>query len=159
MKTNLLFPNKFKLVGWIILSISTIAGFFFITEIFEFKFLENTKVFAIFSSMFLTEDVCLGVTTTNLSDEIISVLFIIGAMFVAFSREKVEDEFVAKIRMESLMIATYISYAILTFCIFFFYGLGFFYVMIFNMFTVLVIFILRFYYMLNRVKKNFIPES
>ncbi|HNX85002.1 MAG TPA: hypothetical protein PKK03_11175, partial [Bacteroidales bacterium] len=85
--------------------------------------------------------------------------FIISAFFVAFSREKTEDEFIARIRLESLLWATYINYGILLFCFMFFYDFGFFYVMIINMFTVLVIFIIRFQYLLHRAKKSLSHEK
>jgi hypothetical protein len=72
---------------------------------------------------------------------------------VAFAKEKHEDEYIAKTRMESFLWATYINYAILLFCFMFFYGVGFMYVMIFNMFTLIILFIIRFNYVLYRSTK------
>jgi hypothetical protein len=73
---------------------------------------------------------------------------------VAFAKEKHEDEFIAKIRLESFLWATYINYAILLFSFLFFYGIGFMYVMIFNMFTIIILFIVRFNYILYRSTKQ-----
>lgn len=56
----------------------------------------------------------------NRLSSIVGVLFMTGALFVAFSREKTEDEFIAKIRLESLLWATYINYGVLLFCFLFF---------------------------------------
>jgi Ca2+-dependent lipid-binding protein len=78
----------------------------------------------------------------------------LGAVMVAFAKEKHEDEFIAKIRLESFLWATYINYAILLFSFLFFYGIGFMYVMIFNMFTIIILFIVRFNYILYRSTKQ-----
>lgn len=151
MKSRILFPNYFKRVGWMILIPATILGILSVFEILEFDFLENTKVFAIIGTdNFFGSTSFFNVIKNNIADELIGLLFIIGAILVAFSKEKHEDEFIAKIRLESLVWATYVNYAILAFCMIFFYSISFFYVMIFNMFTVLIFFIIRYYYMLYK---------
>lgn len=159
MKTSLLLPNRFKRPGWIILVPSALLGLFIIIFDYKFEFLDS-RVFTIYSgSEPFKDSVVLGFIKANLTDTIVGVLFLIGAVFVAFSKEKTEDEFIAKIRLESLLWATYINYGILLFCFLFFYEFEFLYVMIFNMFTILVIFIIRFYYMLHRAKKSLSHEK
>jgi len=154
MKTKLLLPNQFKKPGWILLIPSTLLGLFIIIFDYRFDFLD-ARIFTIYSGSFLPEkSVLFGFIDENLTNTVVGILFIIGALFVAFSREKTEDEFIAKTRLESLLWATYINYGILLICFVFFYEMEFLYVMIFNMFTILVIFIIRFYYMLHRAKKN-----
>jgi hypothetical protein len=157
MKTKFLFPNRFKRIGWILLIPSAILGFLVLFFDLEFKFL-NLKVFAIFSETLsfsgegFSRFFCID--ENNITDEIVSILFLIGAIFVAFSKEKQEDEFIAKVRLESLVWATYINYAILIFCIVFFFSTGFLTVMILNMFTILLFFIIRFYFILYKTKKS-----
>ena len=158
MKTKLLLPNKFKTPGWIMLIPTTLFGLYIIFSGFEFDFLD-AKVFTFYSNEILGESVTMGFVKTNLTLTVTGILFIISAFFVAFSREKTEDEFIARIRLESLLWATYINYGILLFCFLFFYDFGFFYVMIFNMFTILVIFIIRFQYLLYRAKKSLSHEK
>lgn len=159
MKTKLLLPNQFKKPGWILLIPSTLLGLFIIIFDYDFKFLD-ARVFTIYSqTLFSEERVTFGFMNGNLTGTITGVLFIIGALLVAFSKEKTEDEFIAKIRLESLLWATYINYGILLFCFLFFYEIEFLYVMIFNMFTILVIFIIRFYYMLHRAKISLSHEK
>jgi hypothetical protein len=159
MKTNLLLPNKFKKPGWIILIPSALLGLFMIIFDYEFDFLD-ARVFTIYYNPLLSgDDVLFGFIQENLTNTIAGILFIIGALLVAFSREKTEDEFIAKTRLESLLWATYINYGVLLFCFIFFYEFEFLYVMIFNMFTILVIFIIRFYYMLHRAKKMLSHEE
>jgi hypothetical protein len=158
METRFLLPNKFKLIGWILLVPSTILG---IIQIFcllgsGLKFLD-VKMFTIYSGSFApwgSSSVIFGLDKVNLTGTIIGILFILGAVMVAFAKEKHEDEFITKIRLESFLWATYINYAILIFCFLFFYGTGFMYVMIFNMFTVIILFIVRFNFMLYRSTKQ-----
>lgn len=158
MKPKLLFPNQFKRIGWFILVPSTILGILNLFFDFELEFLD-AKVFYIYSESFLNPGNTLGFDSNNITNEIVGILFIIGSIFVAFSRESHEDEFIAKTRLESLVWATYANYAILIFCFLFFYDFGFFYVMIFNMFTILIFFIIRFYYILYKTNKSLSYEK
>jgi len=80
--------------------------------------------------------------------EIISLLMITGLMIVGFSRLKIEDERVAQIRLESLQWGIYANYLTLALCILLVYGGAFLAVMIYSMFMPLVIFLLRFYWLL-----------
>lgn len=158
METRFLLPNKFKLIGWILLVPSTILG---IIQIISLKgsgveFLD-AKMFTIYSGSFApwgSSPIVFGIDKVNLTGTIIGILFILGAIMVAFAKEKHEDEFIAKKRLESFLWATYINYAILLFCFLFFYGIGFMYVMIFNMYTIIILFIIRFHYILYRSKKQ-----
>jgi hypothetical protein len=158
MKSKLLLPNYMKRIGWMILVPSIIFGILVLFEIVNFRFLD-VKVFALYSSMILEDDIIMGIYKSNIADEILLILCILGGIFIAFSKEKQEDEFIAKIRLESLVWAIYINYAVLIFCTLFFYGFGFYYVMIFNMLTILLFFIIRFYLILYLSKKSLIHEK
>ncbi|HIB36853.1 MAG TPA: hypothetical protein EYO36_04685 [Mesonia sp.] len=117
----------------------------------------NTEVFALAANT-----IHIGVTDnpiyfrfveTNLLDEIIELLLIIGGICIAFSKHKDEDEFISKLRLDSLLWATYINYGVLIFSILFIYELSFFYVLVANMFTILLLFIIRFNWVLIRSAK------
>ena len=82
------------------------------------------------------------------ADEIMSLLMIAGLMIVSFSRLKIEDERVTQIRLESLQWGIYTNYLALALCILLVYGGAFFTVMTYSMFTPLIIFLLRFYWLL-----------
>jgi hypothetical protein len=153
MKSNYLLPYRFKTVGWFIFITGLVLGFisFFIVK--EPTFLD-CKVFALSEIEFLGKHKFIEFIENNIFDEIISVFIIVGAIFVAFSKEKQEDEYISKIRLESLLWATYINYFILLFTIVFFYGGTFFWVMIFNMFTILFVFIIRFKWALWKFKNS-----
>jgi hypothetical protein len=159
MKTKFLFPNQFKRIGWILLIPSTILGVLIIFFDFKLKFLDS-KVFTIYSKeLFAETPTFLGFVKGNYAATIVGILFLIGAIFVAFSKEKHEDEFVAKIRLESLVWAIYINYTILALCFLFFFSTEFLLVMIFNMFTILIFFIIRFYYVLYKSNKSLSHEK
>jgi len=159
MKTQFLFPHGMKRIGWILLIPAAILGFFVIFFNFQASFLD-CRVFAAYSGAtgWFSENT-VGMIENNITDEIAAILFIIGALFVAFSKENQEDEFIAKTRLESLVWAVYVNYAILALCILLFYNMGFLTVMIINMFTILIFFIIRFYYILYRNKKSLSHEK
>jgi hypothetical protein len=158
MKTKLLFPNQFKNVGWFILIPSTILGILILFFNVKFEFL-RAKAFTIYCEGFYTPPTIFGLINVNYTATIVGVLFLIGAILVAFSKEKHEDEFIAKTRLESLVWATYINYAILALCFLFFYNTEFLLVMIFNMFTILIFFILRFYFIIYKSGKSLSHEK
>jgi L-asparagine transporter-like permease len=133
---------------------SALVGLLFLFEVINLSFLNNLKVPAIYSIGLFEKGQFFTILTNNIADELICIFFIIGAIFVAFSKEKNEDEFISKIRLDSLVWATYINYAILVFCMLFFYEMTFLYVMIFNMFTILILFIIRFYYLVYKSKRQ-----
>lgn len=155
MKTRFLLPNKCKMIGWILIIPSSILGLFVIFDDFKLSFLD-VRVFSIcsggtapwdFTNSFVFEK-------HNITGTAIGIIFLLGALMVSFAREKKDDEFISKKRLESLLWATIINYLILLFCFMFFYAIGFMYVMIFNMFTILILFILRFHYVLYRSSKS-----
>ncbi|OYX22407.1 MAG: hypothetical protein B7Z06_11705 [Flavobacteriales bacterium 32-35-8] len=76
--------------------------------------------------------------------ELILISIIFGGLIIGFSKEKVEDEFIYKLRKDSLVWALIFNYAVLTFLIFFIYSYTFVHVMVLNMFTPLIFFIVRF---------------
>lgn len=155
MKPNYLLSNQFKKIGWVIFIPSMILGLLFVIFQFRPKFLD-IKVFAILDSSSAPWDSWVNfcvVTQTNAIDEIIGILLITSLFFIAFSKEKKEDEFIFKIRLESLLWATYINYATLIFTILFVYGGAGLWVLVFNVFTILIFFIIRFNWVIGKSGK------
>ncbi|RPH31255.1 MAG: hypothetical protein EHM93_14385 [Bacteroidales bacterium] len=159
MKTKLLLPNQFKKIGWCLLIPGLIFGLLTLFFELDFEFLK-VHVFSIYSSgSIFGHPTFFEILKNNITDELIAILIIIGAIFVALSKEKNEDEFILKNRLDSLVWAVYINYAILLFCIIFFYDMDFLTVMMINMFTILIFFIIRFYYVLYKSKKDMSHEK
>ncbi len=152
MKLNYLFPNKYKKIGWLIFIPSAIIGL--ITLILDFE--PNSLDFnvpAIFIEELLGDKHFFGIVNNNILNEILGVLILLSSLLVAFSKEESEDEYISKIRLESLVWAVYFNYAILLISFVLIFDLAFLWVMIFNMFTILLFFIIRFNWQISKLKK------
>lgn len=147
MSHKLLLPNKYKMTGWIILIPSFIFGIFITITGYQLDWLD-AKMLSIFPSQILGSKEFFSVITVNFTNTIVGVLFIAGCLLVGFTKEKNEDEFIANIRLSSLLWAVFVNYSLLLIAFIFIYESAFLNVMIYNMFTVLLIFILRFNYIL-----------
>lgn len=144
MLRQILLPNRFKLIGWILLIPAAILGFLLMLGDLESKLKINSKVFALYNDEIMGSERHTGIISTDITITLVGVFFILGALMVGFSKEKKEDEYVANLRFSSLMWAVWVNYVLLLLSFIFIYGMGFFHVMIYNMFTVLIIFIGRF---------------
>ena len=153
MKTKYLFPNRFKIIGWFLFIPGIILGILYLLYEPHPEFLDST-VFAIAESLFKFSFII-----NNVYDEITALLIIIGAIFIAFSREKSEDEYISKIRLDSLVWATYVNYIIVILAIIFIYDFGFYWVILLNMFTILIFFIIRYNWALYKSRKQIRDEE
>lgn len=158
MTNKLLLPNRYKSLGWCLLIPAAVLGF--ILSVSDYELLQlNGKVFALFNDDFQVKSPSIGLIETNLTPTIVGVLFIVGALFVVFTEEKNEDEYIANLRLSSLLWAVLVNYALLLLCFLFVYGLPFFTVMLYTMFTTLIIFIVRFNYILHKNSKSTMDEK
>lgn len=148
MTSNYLFPHRYKRIGWWLFIPTALLGLFTLITDFEPNFL-TMRVPAIISEPLFEKTKTFSLVENNILNEILGILLIISLLFIAFSKEKVEDEFISKIRLEALVWAVYINYGILLFALLFVFDLPFLWVMLFNMFTVLIIFIIRYYWQLR----------
>jgi hypothetical protein len=154
MKTSYLFPHRFKTVSGVVFFIVLL---FMLYSLFDNSLFNsviiNQNVFAFSDSEFLGKTTHFGWIEDNIFDEIIALIFIASGLIFAFSKEKIEDEMTAKIRLDSLAWATYANYIVFALCILFIYGLDFLSVLILAGFTHLVFFILRFNLEIYKVKR------
>lgn len=146
MKAKFLFPYQYKLIGWMITILILIIWLFGVISGSQYDFFTITLPFkyALQDSF----NAKTNETTLSLGDEFMVVGLIIGMIMIAFSQEKVEDEYVAQVRLETLQWAIYINFGLLIVATLLVYGTYYFNVMIYNMFTPLLFFIARFYYVL-----------
>jgi len=158
MNTKLLLPFRYRKLGWIIFIPSFVLGILVLFFNVEFDCL-GSKVFTIYSGSglkFLNETDTghiFSFISGNYTQTLVGILCLVSLMMIAFSKEKTEDEFIWQTRMDSLLWATYINYFILIVCFLFFFDFEFLYIMIFNMFTILLFFIFRFNYILYKERK------
>lgn len=152
MRNNFLLPKKCKIFGWLILMLSFI-GWLYVTISGDSEIdILNTKVYAIIGSELFKDTVYFSVIKSNITYTLIGILFIIGGIQIIFSKEEIEDEFISLLRLKSLKIAFLINYMILIFFYLFVYGLEFLNVLIYNQFTMIIIFIVVFQVLLYRNK-------
>ncbi|MES2331513.1 MAG: hypothetical protein V4539_18050 [Bacteroidota bacterium] len=141
MKKLPLLPHAFQKLGFILFLPFLALGIASIGWDFEFPWL-SYKVAHTFNQHIIDFD------TQNLTDEIAAVGNIITMMLIAFSKEKTEDEAIQFFRLASLQWAVIVNYIVLIICILAIYGAGFLTVMMYNMFTILIIFNIRFRFVL-----------
>ena len=156
---NYLFDHRFKKVsGWVFYVTVPIAMYFLFTD--QYDTLLKIKVFSLFpSDMVVTgpgsENVIgsRGFTwiENGFLDEIFTFIIIVSGIVNSFSKEKVEDELISRIRMESLVLSLYINYGLLILSNFLIYELSYFYVMVFHLFSILLLFNLIFRYRLYKL--------
>lgn len=150
MKTNYLFPHKYKLISGVLFTLSVLLYIINMSTDYAERFTLEAPVFAILSDGIGQQNVAFGIIRDNIMDEILMLLIITSGLTFAFSKEKHEDEMVAAIRLNSLAWATIANYCILLFCYLFIYGFPFLNVLMLAMFSQLLIFIILFRYKMYR---------
>lgn len=155
MKTRYLFPYRFKSISGIVFWISlTLLLGFWSTDFFE-RFKYDANVFAIVdNSGLIGENEWFVWIKNSIVDEILFLFLIVSGLIYAFSKEKIEDEMVSKIRLDSLVWATYFNYIVILFCYMFVYGIPFLSVMMVALFSHLLFFIIRFRWMMYKQNKS-----
>jgi len=141
MRSKLLLPHRYKLIGLLIFIPFLILGIAVYFYDFGFAFLQ------------FQVNIDYGIFDNNrqdLTDELALTGLIAGLLLIAFSREKQEDEFISRVRLESLQWAVFINYILLVIATWVVYNVSYIDVMMYNMLTVLLIFIVRFHILLWR---------
>lgn len=144
MRHRLLLPNRFKLIGLLTLIPFLALGIAVRFFDFGFTFLSSHSVWEITSS-----NISSHISDyQNYTDELALSGIIISLLLIAFTREKQEDEFISQLRLESLQWAVLINYVLLLAATWIVYQFAYIDVMMYNMLTVLLLFILRFHILL-----------
>jgi hypothetical protein len=141
MHQPLLLPNRFKAIGLAILVPSFIAWLLWRFDFYDFPFLLTGKGEGI-----------LDESNYSYVEELLFTGLAMGLLMIAFAREKTEDEYIMALRLQSLQWAVLANTVLLLLANFVFYGEHFLSVMIYNMLTVLIIFVIRFHYVLYTKK-------
>jgi len=83
-----------------------------------------------------------------------TLMVLVGLFLIAFSKEKVEDEQIVQVRLDSLRWAIYLNYAILLFSLVFTETNESTHILFLNMWLPLLFFILRFQWVLYRLNRS-----
>lgn len=149
MRNSLLIPSKYKVFGWIIFLLFATLGAFCVINDFEIPGLQIYHI-----SKEAAESLSSGFQDFNLTNEFAIFGITIGLLMITFAKEKIEDEYISMLRLRSLQWAVLLSYIILLILNFSFYGLTFLFLLVYNVWTTLLIFIIKFYWSLYQLKKG-----
>jgi hypothetical protein len=141
MLTKILLPQRFQIIGWIMffpLAILLVLNSFYNFE-FEWLTWEGLRVGDIFLSK-----------NENFTNEVSIIGTFLSLFFIAFSKEKQEDEYIQKLRLDSLLIAFYVYGLLTVIGTLVFYSAGYLEFMGFNMFSIQLAFIIRFRWVMYR---------
>ena len=139
-----LFSNKFKKTSGVVFYLSILVGLFLLlTDKIRDIFVVN--VFSIFSYEWIgSERTGFGWIENGLGDEIFTLLIIVSGLINSFSKEKIEDELISRIRLESLSLSLFISYGLIIISTFLVFNINYMYVLVFNLFLIILLFNLIF---------------
>lgn len=156
MKSTL-FPYSYRYAGWPLLIAGLILGFFLVFFDLSISWLD-IKVLSLGGEydLFLTqtEPSFLNLVDDNFTNEMVALLVLVGSVLVAFSKEKVEDEFFQQLRFESIIWALKIQSAALLLAILFLYNFAFLSFMMIALVSFYVLYIGRYHYQLMKLKKG-----
>lgn len=138
MKKQLLLPHSFRIIGFILLPIAVSLLIMVFMYDYSFPFLSYGHA--------ELKKGTFDLVNHDFSDEAAMLLTFISLFMVAFSKERIEDEYLQKIRLKALQISVYVNYAVLVVGTVTIYGLSYLYVLYGNLFTILIIFIVVYYY-------------
>lgn len=131
---SFLLPHYFSKVGWVILIPFAILGLFIMftggTEVSFGRFFSATGNYLEIESRILNNMTIIGL--------------MVGLIFTTCSREKQEDEMISAVRLDSLLLALYISTIVLIIAVLLLYGNDFYEFLIYQMFILPLTFLITF---------------
>lgn len=148
MKTKYLLPGRFRVLGWILVAIFAPLGIWYLFFGESFPLQWEITIPWPFEENNSLQGPGDNLRHLNIIDEILALGAIAGFFIVGFTKQLVEDERVALLRLEALQWGIYANYLIMAICIVFIHDSYFLTVMIYNIFTPLLIFVARFYWLL-----------
>jgi len=110
MKSRFLFPHKWMVPGIVLFLIGVTVHFL------------NQSTAAPIGVFQKIHTLFPGIDAQILADDVEYLCSIIGLLLIAFSKEKIEDEQIVKLRTDSLQWAIYVNYGIFIICTVFING-------------------------------------
>ncbi len=128
--TRFLLPQKFRTAGIVLVVIGIIWGYLRFWVGYKPDIL-SFKMFAVYSSYLETR--YFKFVRNNLGEELTAFFLVVGTYFIAFAREKTETEVTRTLRVKSLFAAGYLNLLFLVASIWLTYGLAFVYMLMVNL--------------------------
>lgn len=160
MKTKFLLPNTYKRLGWWLFFPALILASLVFFGGYEPDWLD-VKVPSLLhdDTIFIGDNhdkgfKIMNLAENNIANELTGVLLLVSCMLIVFGREKDEDEMIMKLRLESLLWAALVNGLLVLFCLLFTYDFTFYFVMVFNLYWLFLLFIVRFHWVLNKLRRQ-----
>jgi len=152
MNKQFLFPHKLKFVGCALFLSGIIFGVFADNAVW----LNVDKFLTVFGTVGIGNGgwSFFQIQSVNLGFTIQSTLIIVGCLLVAFSKEKTEDEFINLLRLRSFQYSVLINFSVVLLCLLLIWGFNFVAVLMYNLYSTLIFFIIIFHILLWRNSKK-----
>lgn len=162
MKKDLLLPRRFKTIGWIIFLPTLLLGLYLVFNGMDTSDLAELIAEAVDrGSMAPTVEAVrrIGNGIEPWLNNVLIIGIIAGSLMITCSRERFEDEMIRHIRLNALLVALYVNFGVVIVAALCVYGLDFLDVLIYNLFTLPVIFLALFRWRLWRLRKTLKDEE
>ncbi len=151
MKNTYLFPNSYRRIGQILaIPSALLCGYYLF---FADGDLLPCRMFSVLSFELFSSVEWFTMVETDAMRQISIVLFTISLLFIAFSREKEEDEYMEYLRSRSMRWAMLISGIVTIVVTLLVYNLAYLYFVFINLYLILILFILKYRIDLHRLRK------
>ena len=151
MSKQFLLPHKFKYLGLALFLLGAV-GFFAGGDSPRWMEVNNFPVFLV-HELFGTWRF-FQLQTVNLAFTITFLLLVGGALFIAFAKEKIEDEFINSLRLRAFQYSVLVNSLILLLALLLVWEIAFIIVLIVNQFSTLFLFVLIFHILLWKNSKK-----
>jgi hypothetical protein len=142
MKSRFLFPHKWRTTGVILFIIALIIHII------------NVSSPDVITTWQKSHPAVMGIDSQVLLNDLEALTAIIGLLLIGFSKEKIEDEQIAQLRSDCLQWAIYVNYGIFIICVIFINGSDFLDVIMYNIVSPILFFIIRFRWVIFRLNRS-----
>lgn len=154
MNKNYLFSPIYRKIGWSLFIPFAILGILMLFGIMPEDLLTSKTLALVYSGFGENCQFFSMVRNDSWYDEFIIIVLFLSLLFIAFSREKDEDECISSIRAESLIWAIKMNTIILIVGTLFIFGVSYLLFAYIYMYTMFILFIIKYHIQLNKFRKN-----
>ena len=148
MNKMLLLPHSFKRIGWVLFIPTLLLGVLMYFDGFNG-----------FPSFLLPDSFAPARDFSRLWNNIVIIGVLLGVLFIGCSRERIEDELIARIRLNALLAALYVTVGVSVLSALVLYDFAYINFMIFNLCLLPVLFLVIERVMLWRLGKEAAHEE
>lgn len=154
MKSNYLFPTVMKKVGWCMFVPSAIVLILVITDVLSDELVSFPTLLIGDVGLFSGNQSMVTLGTEGMLYEIATLFVALSLLFISFSKEEEEDEYVENIRMRSFVWAIKSNTLLVILGTWFIFGTLYLELMIVFMYSMFLFFICKFNYELYKLRRT-----